>query len=139
MNISQVSKLTGLTAKSIRFYEDKGIIQAPLRLDNGYRDYSEAQIEQLKMVARARAVGFHLDECKALVDLASDPCRTSFTVKETTKAKLAEVDKKLAELTSIRQQLVDWINECPGDEGPDCPIINGLSGTDPKKESRCCK
>lgn len=130
MNISQVSKLTGLSAKSIRFYEDKDIIQAPLRLDNGYRDYVDTQIEQLKIVARARAVGFHLDECKALVELATDPCRTSYKVKETTKAKLAEVDKKLAELTLIREQLVEWINECPGDEGPNCPIINGLAGHD---------
>ncbi|WP_086982704.1 Cu(I)-responsive transcriptional regulator [Vibrio aphrogenes] len=128
MNISQVAKVTGLSAKSIRFYEDKGIIQPPIRLENGYRDYAERQIEQLKIVARARAVGFNLDECKALVSLASDPCRSSFTVKETAKAKLAEVDNKLAELTLIRQQLVDWIQECPGDEGPECPIINGLTG-----------
>ncbi|MFH0256329.1 Cu(I)-responsive transcriptional regulator [Vibrio rumoiensis] len=128
MNISQASSLTGLSAKSIRFYEDKGIITPPRRLNNGYRDYQESQVEQLKIVARARMVGFHLDECKALVELASDPCRTSYKVKETTKAKLAEVDKKLAELTLIRQQLVEWINECPGDNGPNCPIIDGLTG-----------
>ncbi|MFH0264786.1 Cu(I)-responsive transcriptional regulator [Vibrio rumoiensis] len=128
MNISQASSLTGLSAKSIRFYEDKGIITPPRRLNNGYRDYQESQLEQLKIVARARMVGFHLDECKALVELASDPCRTSYKVKETTKAKLAEVDKKLAELTLIRQQLVEWINECPGDNGPNCPIIDGLTG-----------
>ncbi|MFV0575583.1 MAG: Cu(I)-responsive transcriptional regulator [Vibrio sp.] len=133
MNISQVSKLTGLSAKSIRFYEEKDIISAPIRLENGYRDYNEIHIEQLKMVAKARAVGFHLDECKALVRLASDPNRTSYEVKEATKVKLQEVDKKLAELSAIRQQLVEWINECPGDEGADCPIINGLTG-----KSSCC-
>lgn len=128
MNISQVAKLTGLSAKSIRFYEDKGIIAPPIRLENGYRDYQQNQIEQLKIVARAKLVGFHLDECKVLVELANDPCRTSYKVKETTKAKLAEVDRKLAELTQIREQLVEWINECPGDDGPNCPIINELTG-----------
>lgn len=51
MNISQVSKLTGLSAKSIRFYEDKGIIKPPVRLENGYRDYADDQIEQLRIVA----------------------------------------------------------------------------------------
>lgn len=68
MNISQVAKLTRLTAKSIRFYESKGVVAEPLRSENGYRNYGDKQIEQLKIVARARAVGFNLEQCKFLVN-----------------------------------------------------------------------
>lgn len=128
MNISQVAKITNLSAKSIRFYESKGIVPAALRSENGYRTYDDKHIEQLKVVARARAAGFNLEECKALVELANDPCRSSFDVKQTAKQKLIEVDSKLAELALIRQQLVEWIEECPGDGKPDCPIINDLKG-----------
>ena len=128
MNISQVAKLTRLTAKSIRFYESKGVVAEPLRSENGYRNYGDKQIEQLKIVARARAVGFNLEQCKFLVELANYPCRSSSNVKKTAEQKLLEVDKKLAELTLIRQQLLSWISECPGDEGSNCPIIDDLTG-----------
>ncbi|OEF23999.1 Cu(I)-responsive transcriptional regulator [Vibrio rumoiensis] len=128
MNISQVAKLTKLSAKSIRFYESKGVISPPSRSDNGYRTYDNKQINQLEIVARARAVGFNLEQCKSLVELANDPGRSSYEVKETAKKKLTEVNAKLEELQVIRQQLVEWIDECPGDEGPNCPIINDLTG-----------
>ena len=128
MNISQVSKLTGLSTKSIRFYESKDVINLPLRGENGYRYYSEEIVEQLKLVARARMVGFSLDECKSLVELANDPSRHSCDVKATAKQKLVEVREKLSQLHQIEKQLTQWVNECPGDNNPDCPIIDNLKG-----------
>ncbi len=128
MNISQVAKLTHLSAKSIRFYEQKGVVSEPQRAENGYRSYAAKQIEQLKLVARARAVGFSLEQCKELVHLADDPQRTSFEVKQKAQQKLQEVEQKLLELQTMRQQLVDWIAECPGNDGAHCPIIDDLTG-----------
>ncbi len=132
MNISDVAQKTGLTAKSIRLYEDKGLITAPHRLANGYRDYDEKHIEDLLLIARCKRVGFSLDECKAMLTLANDPSRSSFAVKEKAQLKLVNVEQKLKELTAIKKQLKAWIEECPGDEGSDCPIIDDLKGG-------CCK
>ncbi|MDE1232678.1 Cu(I)-responsive transcriptional regulator [Vibrio aestuarianus] len=132
MNISQVAQLTGLTAKSIRLYEEKGLITPPLRSENGYRHYQQGHVDDLLLIARSKRVGFSLEECKSLITLANDPARTSFSVKEKAKEKLQDVSRKLVELELIKQQLEEWINECPGDEGSDCPIIDNLKG-------HCCK
>ncbi len=132
MNISEASKQTGLTAKSIRLYEEKGLISPPHRLDNGYRDYGSQHIDDLLLIARCKRVGFSLDECKAMLALANDPSRSSSAVKEKAQLKLNNVEQRLKELTAIKKQLKTWIEECPGDEGSDCPIIDDLKGG-------CCK
>lgn len=128
MNISQVAKLTELTAKSIRLYEEKGLISAPLRSEGGYRTYSQRHIDDLLLIARCRRVGFSLDECKAMLTLANDPQRTRAAVRSRAQQKLQQVSSQLAELTMIKQQLEEWIDSCPGDQGNDCPIIEQLKG-----------
>lgn len=128
MNVSKVAKLTGLTPKSIRFYESKGITSQAIRSANGYRTYSEKHIEELQLVARARSAGFSLDECKSLLELAVNPSRTSAEVKAKTRDKLVEIETKIAELNLMKNQLESWISECPGDEGKECPIIDNLCG-----------
>ncbi|GHZ52612.1 MerR family transcriptional regulator, copper efflux regulator [Vibrio cholerae] len=128
MNISQIAKLTSLTAKSIRLYEEKGLINPPLRSESGYRTYTEQHVNDLLLIARCRRVGFSLDECKAMLTLANDPYRTSAAVRAHAQEKLQEVSSKLAELTIIKQQLEQWVASCPGDEGYECPIIEQLKG-----------
>lgn len=128
MNISEVAKKTGLTAKSIRLYEEKGLIRAPVRAENGYRNYGQSHVDDLLLIARCKRVGFTLDESKAMLVLANDPERSSAAVKTRAQVKLRQVTQKLQELTLIKQQLEEWIRECPGDEHSDCPIIDDLKG-----------
>ncbi|MCE0493002.1 Cu(I)-responsive transcriptional regulator [Vibrio salinus] len=129
MNISEVVKLTGLTAKSIRLYEDKGLITPPPRGENGYRHYNRTHLDELQLIGRAKRVGFSLEECRALVALANDPERRSAAVKEKAQEKLVQVEAKLSELEQIKQQLEHWIMECPGNDDSDCPIIDDLTGS----------
>ena len=84
MNIGAVAKLTGLSSKSIRMYEDKGIISSPARSNSGYREYSEKHIQELNLVSRAKNAGFSLQECKEFVQLAHNPNRKSSEVKART-------------------------------------------------------
>jgi MerR family copper efflux transcriptional regulator len=128
MNISDVAKKTGLTSKAIRFYEEKGLVTVPIRTDNGYRSYSQKHIEELTFLRQARQVGFNLDECKELVGLFNDPARHSADVKTRTLQKVAEIEKHITELGEMRQRLMTLADQCPGDEGADCPIINDLAG-----------
>ncbi|WP_416261827.1 Cu(I)-responsive transcriptional regulator [Gibbsiella quercinecans] len=128
MNISAVAKKTGLTSKAIRFYEEKGLLTAPLRAGNGYRCYGSKQIEELTLLRQARQVGFTLDECRELVALFNDPKRHSADVKARTLQKVAEIEKHMQELGGMRQRLLALAEQCPGDEGAECPIMNNLAG-----------
>jgi len=127
MNIGAVSKLTGLSSKSIRLYEDKGLITAPGRSDSGYREYSERHVQELNLISRAKNAGFSLLECKEFVQLASNPNRKSSEVKAKAKEKLLEVEMKIKELKEIERQLKSWVSACPGDANSQCPIIEDLT------------
>ncbi len=131
MNIRDVAKKTGLTSKTIRFYEEKALITAPIRSDNGYRHYSARHVEELTLLRQARQVGFNLDECRELVALFNDPARHSADVKARTLQKVAEIERHISELGEMRQRLLTLAEQCPGDEGAECPIINNLAG--------CCR
>lgn len=128
MNISDVAKKTGLTSKAIRFYEEKGLVTAPLRSDNGYRSYTQKHLDELTLLRQARQVGFNLEECRELVNLFNDPARHSADVKARTLQKVADIEKVISELQGMRQQLMAMADSCPGDDSADCPIINNLAG-----------
>lgn len=126
MNISVVAKKTGLSTKSIRLYEEKGIISSPTRSASGYRQYTHKQLKELNLISRARKAGFSLLECKDLVELAHSPIRTSSEVKTRTNKKLQEVEARIEHLVEIKAQLQQWISSCPGDDQQNCPIIDEL-------------
>ncbi|MGP8306932.1 Cu(I)-responsive transcriptional regulator [Vibrio sp. YIC-376] len=127
MNIGAVAKLTGLSSKSIRLYEDKGIISPPARSESGYREYSDKHIHELNLVSRAKNAGFSLQECKEFVQLAHNPNRKSSDVKARTMDKLKEVEEKISHLLEIKQQLESWVSSCPGNAESRCPIIDELT------------
>ncbi|GEK13936.1 Cu(I)-responsive transcriptional regulator [Aliivibrio fischeri] len=133
MNISEVAKLTGLTAKAIRFYESKGIIKEASRGANGYRQYSQHQVDELLLIRRSRLVGFSLDECQELLNLSNNPNRRSADVKQKTLEKVAEIEAKIEELERMKKTLLDLADTCPGDDSNDCPIIKGLTCCHEKK------
>ncbi|WP_283130216.1 Cu(I)-responsive transcriptional regulator [Enterovibrio norvegicus] len=130
MKINEVSRITGLNAKTIRFYEQKGVISEPSRSENGYRDYNERQVNELQMISRSRLVGFSLDECQALLDLSRNPNRRSADVKQKALEKIDEIDEKIKELQAMKTSLKTLASACPGDNGACCPIIDALSSSD---------
>lgn len=128
MNISDVAKKTGLTSKAIRFYEEKGLVTAPLRTENGYRSYTARHIEELTLLRQSRQVGFTLEECREMVMLFNNPQRHSADVKARTLDKVAEIESHIRELNQMRDRLLALAASCPGDDGAECPIINDLAG-----------
>ncbi len=127
MNIGDAAGETGLRAKTIRYYEDIGLVVANRR-DNGYRDYDARHLHKLRFVQRARSLGFSVDECRHLLSLYEDQSRASSDVKALAEARLAEIDRKLAELKGLRGALAGLIETCHGDDRPDCPILDDLAG-----------
>ncbi len=127
MNIGQASKLSGLPTKTIRYYEEIGLVKAD-RKDNGYRDYSEAHIHKLSFLKRSRNLGFAVEECRNLLSLYEDTERSSSDVKQLAQSKVEEIDQKISELEGLRETLSHLVWACHGDDRPDCPIIDDLAG-----------
>lgn len=126
MNIGMAAEKSGLPAKTIRYYEEVGLVR-PGRSDNGYRTYSETEIHKLRFLHRARSLGFGIGECRQLLALYEDRSRASADVKQIAEAKIAEVDRKIAELGDLRRTLHHLARNCRGDERPDCPILKELA------------
>jgi MerR family transcriptional regulator, copper efflux regulator len=126
MNIGHASGKSGLPAKTIRYYEEIGLV-SPDRGLNGYRDYSDSHVHILRFVQKARALGFSIEECRELLGLYEDKSRASADVKALGSAKLAEIDGKIRELGELRATLETLVRHCHGDERPACPIIENLA------------
>ncbi len=126
MNIGEVSERTGLPPKTIRYYEEIGLIR-PGRTANGYRVFTEADAHKLSFVARARTLGFGIEDCRILLGLYEDESRSSANVKSLARAHLTQIEDKIAQLTSMRATLSDLVDSCAGDDRPDCPILRDLA------------
>jgi MerR family copper efflux transcriptional regulator len=127
MNISQAAKISGLSAKTIRYYESIGLIAAPHREDNGYRCYQQKDLDVLRFIQRARATGFSVDECRQLVSLYQNPSRQSSEVKELVQEKLQRVAAQIADLQHLRMTLEQLVSHCAGNEAAQCGIIDTLA------------
>lgn len=128
MNIGEISKRSGVPAKTIRYYEDIGLIE-PDRTPNGYRVFSEADMHRLSFLGRARKLGFSIEDCRNLIRLHEDETRASAEVKELAVNHLASIEDKIAQLQDMRSALVDVISDCAGDHRPDCAILERLAGS----------
>ncbi|MDG2269725.1 MAG: Cu(I)-responsive transcriptional regulator [Alphaproteobacteria bacterium] len=127
MNISEAAERAGLPTKTIRYYEDIGLVEPARRRDNGYRDYTDRDVHMLSFLSRARGLGFSVADCRALVALYADKGRKSADVKEIALNRVTDIDAKIAELRAMRATLVDLAENCHGDGRPDCPIIDELA------------
>jgi MerR family copper efflux transcriptional regulator len=127
MNIGAAEQASGLPAKTIRYYEDIGLL-VPARRDNGYRDYGQTDVHKLTFLKRARGLGFSIEDCRALLSLYEDRNRASADVRALAHTHLHRIEAKIAELEGLRDALSSLVEACHGDARPDCPILDDLSG-----------
>lgn len=132
IRIGQLSKRTGVAIDTIRYYENNGILPAPLRQASGYRSYDDGDVARLHFVRRAKVLGFTLREIRDLLALSGRDGGDMAGVREAAAARLADVEGKLEELTRIRDGLRDLVEACPGrGDVEDCPILSALSSDAP--------
>ncbi|MCZ4367339.1 Cu(I)-responsive transcriptional regulator [Sulfitobacter dubius] len=125
MNIGEVSQHTGLPPKTIRYYEDIGLVK-PLRDANGYRAFRESEMHKLAFLGRARTLGFSIEDCRNLLALWEDKNRASADVRAIAKEHLAQIEAKISGLQEMRDTLSTLVRDCAGDDRPDCPILKTL-------------
>lgn len=128
MNIGTAARASGVPAKTIRYYEEIGLIRPAGRSDGNYRVYGDTEVETLRFIRRARGLGFSVDEVAELLDLWRDRGRNSRQVKALANRHLADIDGKIAGLKTMRDTLNELIERCHGDSRPDCPILADLAG-----------
>ena len=129
MNIGEAASESGVPAKPIRYYESIGLIPPAVRAENGYRNYSPFDISTLKFIQHARRRGLSGKDVGGLLELWRDKSRTSANVKARALKHISDVEKRIAELQSIRNTLIDLTDRCHGDDRPDCPILEDLAAS----------
>jgi MerR family transcriptional regulator, copper efflux regulator len=129
MNIGDAAKRAALPAKTIRYYEDIGLV-TPSRDSNGYRSFNDRDVHILVFIGRARALGFSIEDCRNLLKLWEDDGRASADVRQIARQHLDHIEAKIADLQSMRDTLEELVQACAGDHRPNCPILRTLEGAE---------
>jgi len=127
LNIGEAAQASGVSAKMIRHYEAIGLLPAAQRTAAGYRVYGEAEIRVLQFIHRGRALGFSLENIAGLLALWQDKDRASADVRQLAEQHIAELNRKIGELQSMKRTLEALAHSCHGDQRSDCPILDDLA------------
>ena len=127
MNIGEAARASMVSAKMIRHYESIGLIAPARRTEAGYRVYSNGDVRVLQFIHRARALGFSLEQIRALLALWQDKARASADVRGMARAHIEELNRKIAEMEAMRRTLEHLAASCHGDARSDCPILDDLA------------
>ena len=130
LTIGKAAKQAGVAIDTVRFYEREGLLPRANRTASGYRLYSAADVDRLRFIRRAKALGFSLPEIAELLELAAG-CGRRSQVKQLAQRRLADLERKLQELGAIRDALAALVKRCSGQgEVKGCPIIEGVLALD---------
>jgi len=125
--IGQVAREAGIGVETVRFYEREGLLEEPQRRQSGYRQFQPEAIDRLRFIKQAQRLGFTLREVKELLALKLDPRASRSEIRERAVAKVADIDKRIAELRRMKKALAPLIEACDGRgtlEG--CPILAAI-------------
>jgi MerR family transcriptional regulator, copper efflux regulator len=140
MNIGDAANASGVSAKLIRYYESIDLIPEAGRTESGYRVYTEAEVQTLRFIKRARSLGFPIKQIGQLLALWHDRSRTSAQVRSVALAHIEELETKILELRSMANTLRKLAASCHNDKRPDCPILDDLADAElPRRLERSKK
>lgn len=131
LTIGQLAQQGGVNVETIRYYERRGILPRPPRTGSGYRSFSDDAVRRIHFIKRAQALGFSLREIEELLTLRAQPGRSCVNVQAKAKAKIADIDTKLQQLSAIRGTLTRLVATCArrGTTSA-CPILDSLDTED---------
>ena len=127
INIGLAAQLSGISPKMLRHYESMGLLGEVVRTESNYRQYSQADVHTLRFIRRARDMGFGLDAITELVGLWHNRRRSSASVKRIAQKHHDELAQRIAALQGMQRSLDSLLCHCPGDERPECPILDDLA------------
>jgi len=130
--IGNVARAAGVGVETIRFYERRGLIEQPPKPANGgFRAYPKETVQRIRFIRQAQELGFSLREIAELLSLRADPATDCGDVRDHARAKLCEVNRKIARLEKFRAALEGLVAACPGRGAlRRCSIMEALEGTE---------
>ena len=126
LSIGDLARAAGTKAETVRYYERIGLLPAPARTSGNYRAYARSHLERLSFIRRARDLGFSLDQVRALLRLADDRSQSCVEVDRIAKLHLTEVERKIADLASLGEELRQLIEKCRHGTIAECRILDAL-------------
>jgi DNA-binding transcriptional MerR regulator len=128
MRIKELARATGLDVDTIRYYERQGLLPAPARRDNGYRDCAPAHLERLAFIRHCRALEMPLADIRRLLGALDAPATAGQDVDALVQAQLDRVRVRLQSMQALEQQLLLLLKRCNGQHPPDgaCGILQEL-------------
>jgi MerR family copper efflux transcriptional regulator len=127
VNIGLAAQLSGISPKMLRHYESLNLLGEVVRTESNYRQYSLPDVHTLRFIRRARDMGFGLDSITELVSLWHNRRRSSASVKRIAQKHHDELTLRIEALQAMQRSLDDLLCHCPGDDRPDCPILDDLA------------
>ena len=130
LTIGQLASRAEVGVETLRFYERRGLIADPPRRPSGYRQYPPETVDRLRFIRRAKELGFSLDEIAELLTLRSSPAENRGQVRRTARAKIADIEQRIADLERMRRTLLKLTDACEhGRASEECPILAALDGS----------
>jgi len=126
LQIGQAAKRADVSTKMVRHYESLGLLPVVVRTESGYRQYSDKDVHTLRFIKRARTLGFSMPEIAELLTLWQNKRRSSASVKRIAASHVADLDRRIEELSTMKRSLQTLVDCCHGDQRPDCPILDEL-------------
>jgi len=129
MRIGEVSAVLGISADTLRYYEKIQLVPAIARTEAGIRVYVERDLSRLRFIKRAQKMQFSLKEIAELLKMRQDPQHARNEVRLLTGSKLDEIEERLEDLQTLRNELRLLLNLCSASEDG-CPIIESIDNED---------
>ena len=129
MWITEAANAVGVNPQTLRYYERRGLIRATGRARSGYREYSADDVRKLRFVRRAQALGLSLDDARELLALRRAPARRRESARKVAERRLADLDRRIADLSRMRDALQHLVRACCAGSDPHCPILEALEIT----------
>lgn len=134
LTIGRAARAAGVNVETIRFYERRGLIPQPPKPRDEYRLCAPETVQRLRFIRKAQEIGFSLRDIDELLSLRAHPETDCADVRERAAAKIADVDRKIAELSRVRAALQQVVASCPGRGALSaCTILEALQSSEPQR------
>ena len=125
--IGALSQQTGVKVPTIRYYEGVGLLPAPDRTESNRRTYGPDTVRRLRFIRHARELGFEVEDIRTLLAMTREPQASCHEADSIARKHLAEVDRRIAQLAALRDELRRMVAECGHGRVCDCRVIEALA------------
>jgi DNA-binding transcriptional MerR regulator len=126
LSIGELSRASGVKVPTIRYYEQVGLMPIPHRTEGQQRRYGEAEVSRLNFIRHARELGFEVEAIRELLAMSENPDRSCAEADAIARRHLLEVERRIAQLAALREELRRMVDECSHGRVGECRVIQVL-------------